>query len=458
MAARVKADEADAKARRAAVRYLGTVDCHVWPEVKAALVNALRADKNECVRYEAALALGRGCCCAKETLEALSRTVSGSETDGNPSETSERVKAAAADALENCLSKLTPPPLAPPEPAGPPRERATPPRERSTSAKAEQTLMPVYYRQLESVPIGQIADQARAVLAQRKQKRAAPSNTVPIDDHSLYGVLVSARHAARAPQASQPGTAVVSMNTVAPPTAVASVVPASDRIMPAPAPAPVTSTAVSHKIDSPAPAPVMAPAAMPTVAAKEHAWPMATPSQQAWTLAAPKPEPSREAVTPPIASASAVATSPIAGVSAVATSPIASASSVAPEFPAPGATTASLDQILSVLQKSSYVEQREWAADNLVQVDWHENARVVQALVFAAQQDTAPSVRIACIRCLAGMGANTPSVTATCQVLRYDPDNRVRQEAARALTKLHDGTPGGTTDHGIQQIGTSALR
>ena len=56
-AARIKADEAEAKARRAAVRYLGTVDCHYWPEAQAALIIALRADRNECVRLEAALAL-----------------------------------------------------------------------------------------------------------------------------------------------------------------------------------------------------------------------------------------------------------------------------------------------------------------------------------------------------------------------------------------------------------------
>src|SRR5256885_11485017 len=32
-AAKIKADEAGANARRAAVRYLGTVDCHYYPEI-----------------------------------------------------------------------------------------------------------------------------------------------------------------------------------------------------------------------------------------------------------------------------------------------------------------------------------------------------------------------------------------------------------------------------------------
>src|SRR5205823_9076076 len=103
-AARIKADEAGAKKRRAAVRYLGTVDCNYWPEAQDALINSLRADRNECVRLEAALALGRGCCCNKATIKALTLTVEGSREDGNPRENSERVRANAYAALEHCLA------------------------------------------------------------------------------------------------------------------------------------------------------------------------------------------------------------------------------------------------------------------------------------------------------------------------------------------------------------------
>ncbi len=102
-AARIKQDEANAKARRAAVRYLGTVDCRYWPEARDALVNALRADRNECVRMEAAWSLGRGCCCNKVTMQALILTVTGSDADGNPQEPSERVRIAAEYALRRCL-------------------------------------------------------------------------------------------------------------------------------------------------------------------------------------------------------------------------------------------------------------------------------------------------------------------------------------------------------------------
>jgi hypothetical protein len=101
-AARIKKDEADAKARREAVRFLGTVDCHYWPEATAALILSLRKDPNECVRFEAALALRNGCCCNEKTIKALEMCVTMSDKDGAPPERSDRVRAAAADALAAC--------------------------------------------------------------------------------------------------------------------------------------------------------------------------------------------------------------------------------------------------------------------------------------------------------------------------------------------------------------------
>ena len=106
-AAKIQAEEAQAKVRREAVRYLGTVDCHYWPEAEAALITSLRCDRNECVRYEAALSLSKGCCCTKAVIEALSITVSSSERDGNPSETSMRVKCQAYQALQLCLMRCS---------------------------------------------------------------------------------------------------------------------------------------------------------------------------------------------------------------------------------------------------------------------------------------------------------------------------------------------------------------
>src|SRR5205823_5725524 len=101
--ARISKEEAEFRKRRDAVRCLKYVDCHWYPEAEAALLNALRTDRNECVRLEAACVLGSGCCCTRKVLEKLTIVVSGSDRDGNPSENSPRVKAAALKALTHCL-------------------------------------------------------------------------------------------------------------------------------------------------------------------------------------------------------------------------------------------------------------------------------------------------------------------------------------------------------------------
>jgi hypothetical protein len=99
-AARIKQDEAAVAARRAAIRYLGTVDCSRWPEAKQALIDGLLKDRSECVRFEAACALQKGCCCNKEIVEALTKCVTGTS---DPPENSERVKSAAVAALAHCV-------------------------------------------------------------------------------------------------------------------------------------------------------------------------------------------------------------------------------------------------------------------------------------------------------------------------------------------------------------------
>lgn len=125
-ASKIQMDEAGAAKRRAAVRYLGTVDCHYWPEAEEGLIGALRGDRNECVRYEAALALGSGCCCTKKTIEALTIVVSCSDRDGAPKETSYRVHAAAQAALDHCLACFNPPTAPAPAPQPTPEGQATP--------------------------------------------------------------------------------------------------------------------------------------------------------------------------------------------------------------------------------------------------------------------------------------------------------------------------------------------
>jgi hypothetical protein len=116
-AAKIKAEEAQAKAKIAALEYLATVDCRYYPEAEAAMINGLRAEKNECVRLAAAKALASGCCCSAKVIKALTMTVNCSTKDGFPAEASELVRCYAYVALERCLRKcIQDEPEQPPEP------------------------------------------------------------------------------------------------------------------------------------------------------------------------------------------------------------------------------------------------------------------------------------------------------------------------------------------------------
>jgi hypothetical protein len=213
-AAKIKASEADAKARVAAVEYLGTVDCTRWKEATKAIVNALRADPNECVRFAAARVLNSGCCCNKETIGALKVCVAGEDKDGNPPETSTRVKAAAFNALQNCLMKV-PEVLPQEEPKRIEREHGTVPnleplpdqkpigRERSsmndgagthvaTSLSIPATASSRYERQSQSKTLAQTVNEARQTLFD-VSRTAKPSPTLPPGKRSLLDAFIKAR-------------------------------------------------------------------------------------------------------------------------------------------------------------------------------------------------------------------------------------------------------------------------
>lgn len=116
-AARIKEEEAQAKAKVEAIEFLATVDCRYYPEAEAGLVTGLRAEKNECVRLAAAKALASGCCCTPKILKALTTTVNGTSEDKFPGERSDRVRAFAFVALERCLRACNEgEPEPPPEP------------------------------------------------------------------------------------------------------------------------------------------------------------------------------------------------------------------------------------------------------------------------------------------------------------------------------------------------------
>src|SRR3954454_12729817 len=97
------------------------------------------------------MALGSGCCCTKKTIEALTIVVSCSDRDGAPKETSYRVHAAAAAALDHCLACFcnvaaaagqTPPPPPPVEGTRPPVEGSTPVPPPVTETSAAKPISP----------------------------------------------------------------------------------------------------------------------------------------------------------------------------------------------------------------------------------------------------------------------------------------------------------------------------
>jgi hypothetical protein len=227
-AAKIKASEADAKARVAAVEYLATVDCTRWKEATNALILALRTDPNECVRYAAAQALNTGCCCNKLTIAALKVCVAGEDTDNNPPETSPRVKAAAFNALQNCLMKVPEdlPAEKPIEREGPTLEPIVPPtpgRERTGMKTPDGTRIPSshvvqnprlarYERELQRKTYAQTVGEARQTLfdVARNTRQSAP---LPTGRRSVLDIIMKSRQEAennaRANAPPQPPTPAV---------------------------------------------------------------------------------------------------------------------------------------------------------------------------------------------------------------------------------------------------------
>ncbi len=228
-AAQIQKDTLEAQARRAAVRYLSTVDCNWWDQARDALINSLRADKNECVRMEAAFALQRGCCCNPPIIKALVNTLSVFPDDGNPPEDSPRVRAAAMGALEHCLScyvAVAPVPPAPPlpPPPSPPKEGLPVPKEMLPPPKAPPSTLPpvpdsvtdaqsrirpaAYRPQAPEQNMEQLVQHARRVLQQAKSQPRKPVPFAP-GERSLLDVIENALH----PPAPPPSAPKQSLQT-----------------------------------------------------------------------------------------------------------------------------------------------------------------------------------------------------------------------------------------------------
>jgi hypothetical protein len=104
-----------------------------------------------------------------------------------------------------------------------------------------------------------------------------------------------------------------------------------------------------------------------------------------------------------------------------------------------GQGAGSLTHMLGQLRDSISPAERELAALNLANQDCRSHPEIVQALVTAARQDPAATVRAGCVHSLAVQNVNTLPVLTALNALKIDPDPRVRQEADQALTRLTGG-------------------
>jgi hypothetical protein len=183
-AARIKQQEAEAAERRQAVRFLGTVDCQRFPEAEAALVKSLREDTNECVRWEAAKALGHGCCCTKKTIDALTLTVNASQKDGNPAEKSERVRATALESLQHCLMCYE---ERKPDETDRPEKPTKPESAKPMSSNSQSVILTAYDAKIAAERYGEVI--ARAREAVRRNSCLASAGPLPSGQRSLATIV-----------------------------------------------------------------------------------------------------------------------------------------------------------------------------------------------------------------------------------------------------------------------------
>jgi hypothetical protein len=120
---------------------------------------------------------------------------------------------------------------------------------------------------------------------------------------------------------------------------------------------------------------------------------------------------------------------------------------------AQAATNDAIREMITVLKTSTYPSQREWAANNLATFDGRSNPLVVQALVTAAKEDPAPTVRSGCAYNLGRMRVTTEPVLAVLGQLKNDRDPRVRADAEKALARLSGGE-----QPGVNGVNTAADR
>jgi hypothetical protein len=414
-AAQAMKDAVEASARRKAVRLLGTFDCHWYPEAEAGLAAALRTDRAECVRLEAAIALNRGCCCTRLIVEALEDCVGGTDKLG-PSENSPRVQAIACMALERCLGcpdaiaieevpqtinehreeRREEAPRRLDEPGGSkpvgPGTQLTPQNNPSFGPSAKGSGKP-------SRALLEHARQTLAMAQARVERNAAASApSIPNGQRSVSGLVNYVIYGGQPqsqtsmpPVAPSAATQAIARTTV--PQTAQRPAPMVNRAPTADVPVQVSTAPSGANITpfNPVQVPVQVPVSVPTPTTQVK--PMAT-----------KVEPSRPAIDPTIL------------------------------------------HCLETLRDAQDPETRHAAVRTLAASNWHEHPEAIAGLVYAARYDHHAGMRVAAIRSLVTMKAGTPEVISGLKPLVADPDEWIRHEATLAITALQTVAASHTVD------------
>lgn len=416
-----KKDALEAKARREAVRYLGTLDCRYYPEAEASLIAALRTDRVECVRLEAAISFANGCCCTKKVMAALEICVSGSTKDGNPSERSERVRDFAYIALARCVACFQDVQEVEVEKI----EKEKPPTERKEGGvtmnltKADRELI----------------IQSRKTVAEYEAKRQASSSmpvqqtSLPKGQRSLFQII---RYGT---EGSAPVQQPVMQPVSRPITSGPIMGPAPRelpqvKVSPTPEPMPVQQTKVLTLTVEPK-SELILPTTTESVPVTQKT---EMPEVQPMTLTLIEEKPA--AAEQPAAPADGIAAP--AEMAAPMPSPLTL--TVTPSNPAtidqPKAPIDHIATLIDELMTGSTPNERHHAVRALANQDWRKSPQIVAGLVKAARLDSDRAVRVNAIRHLAVMKMDLPYVLEHLKYMQKDQDEWVAQESAIALQKL----------------------
>jgi hypothetical protein len=372
-AATGKKDAAEAKKRQADVKYLGTLDCRYYPDASKALADALRTDPSECVRYEAALALGRGCCCSKVTVAALEASVSGFDRDGNPAERSARVRCAAAAALERCLACYVPTEIDPEPACAEPKK---------TDDKKE------------TPPTGETAP-GKGTDKEKEAEKKTTTNYSPAPSRALveraYETLAAFQEQVAVTHATYGAEAVPSM---APSRSLYSLWQGNGN-EPRPAAMAPPVTQVTYRAPQPT---------TYSVAKQQATVPFMVATAQPMKAA---PQPAAAVITPAVATTAD-----------------------------PAAEAGAVEAVCVRLLRGTTVSDQHTAIRELVRHDWKKHPIVASALVAAAKSDAASEVRVDCIRHLTHYQMVHRDVLTALAALSTDSNGWIRDEATKAHQTL----------------------